>query len=198
MKSSSNDGFLLTKASDAERGCFLWSAPEQTAKQKSKSRWFHYHITLMDRDFRRRDAHVAAPYWGHDLVLTTQGKCFPNFKTMPCFKRYVSVQWRCMSDRVSDQCQHDFCSRTFFLFYSVRCVTLPFLFAKPLSKTLNAKVCKIYTNMIDAIVVDVLVLCTKTLLELPAFSEGNPCVTGISSQWTRNAELWFFLCYKPG
>ena len=41
----------------------------------------HYDITLMDRDFRRCDAHVAVPYWGHDLVLTTQGKCFPNFKT---------------------------------------------------------------------------------------------------------------------
>ena len=98
----------------------------------------HYDITLMDRDFRRRDAHVAAPYWGHDLVLTTQGKCFPNFKTWPCFKRYVLLQWRCMSDRISDQCQHDFCSRNFFLIYSVRCVILPFLFAKPVQKTLNA------------------------------------------------------------
>ena len=94
----------------------------------------HYAITLMDRDFRRRDAHVAAPYWGHDLVLTTQGNCFPNFKTTPCFKHYVLLQWRCMSDRVSDQCQHDFCSRTFFLIDSVRCVTLPFLFAKPVPK----------------------------------------------------------------
>ena len=52
--------------------------------------------------------------------------------------------------------------------------------------------------MIDAIVVDVLLVCTKTLLELPAFSEGNPSVTGFSSQWTRNAELWFVLCYEPG
>ena len=33
MKASSNGGFPLTKASDAERGCFLWSTPEQTAKQ---------------------------------------------------------------------------------------------------------------------------------------------------------------------
>ena len=58
--------------------------------------------------------------------------------------------------------------------------------------------CKIYTNMIDAIVVDVLLVCTKTLIELPAFSEENPSVTGFSSQWTTNAELWFVLCYKPG
>ena len=127
----------------------------------------------MDRDFRRRDAHVASPYWGHDLVLTTQGKCFPNFKTTPFFKRYVSLQLRCMSDRVSDQCQHNFCSRTFFLIYSVRCVTLPFLFAKPVPKFLNVEVCKIYTNMIDAIVVDVLLICKKTLLELPAFFRGE-------------------------
>ena len=98
----------------------------------------HYDITLMDRDFRRRDAHVAAPCWGHDLVLTTQGKCFPNFKTRSCFKRYVLLQWRCMSDRVSDHCQRDFCSRIFFLIYSVRCVTLSFLFAKPVPKTLSA------------------------------------------------------------
>ena len=68
-----------------------------------------------------------------------------------------------MSDRVSDQCQHDFCSRTFFLIYSVRCVILPFLFAKPVPKTLNRKCVNIYTNMIDAIVVDVLLVCTKTL-----------------------------------
>ena len=33
MKASSNGGFPLTKASDAERGCFLWSVPEQSAKQ---------------------------------------------------------------------------------------------------------------------------------------------------------------------
>ena len=33
METSSNGGFPLTKASDAERGSFLWSAPEQTAKQ---------------------------------------------------------------------------------------------------------------------------------------------------------------------
>ena len=32
----------------------------------------------MDSDFRRRDAHVAALYGGHDLVRTTQDKCFPN------------------------------------------------------------------------------------------------------------------------
>ena len=31
--------------------------------------------------------------------------------------------------------------------------------------------------MIDDIVVDVLLVCTKTLLDLPAFSEGNPSVT---------------------
>ena len=143
MMTSSNGGFPLIKASDAERGCFLWSAPEQTAKQIINTGDFrchraHYDITLMDRAFRRLDAHVASPYWGHDLVLTTQDKCFPNFKTWPCFKSYVSLQWCCMSDRVSDQCQHDFCSRTFFLIYSIRCVTLPFLFAKPVPKTLNA------------------------------------------------------------
>ena len=144
MKMSSNGGFPLTKANDAERGCFLWSALEQTANQINRDAGdfrchrAHYDITLMDRDFRRRDAHVAAPYWGHDLVLTSQGKWFPNFKTRPRFKRDVSLQWRCMSDRVSYQCQHDFCSRTFFLIYSVRCVPLPFLFAKPVSKTLHA------------------------------------------------------------
>ena len=33
MKTLSNGGFPLTKASDTDRGCSLWSAPEQTAKQ---------------------------------------------------------------------------------------------------------------------------------------------------------------------
>ena len=33
MMTSSSGGFPLTKASDAERGCFVWSAPEKTAKQ---------------------------------------------------------------------------------------------------------------------------------------------------------------------
>ena len=61
----------------------------------------HYDTTLMDHDFRRPDAHVAAPYSGHDLVLTTQCKCFPNLKSRPCFKRYISLQWRCMGDTVS-------------------------------------------------------------------------------------------------
>ena len=37
MKTSSNGGFPLTKASDLGRGCFLWSAPEQTAKQIIKT-----------------------------------------------------------------------------------------------------------------------------------------------------------------
>ena len=41
----------------------------------------------MDRDFRRRDAHVVALYWGRDLVLTTQGKCFPNFKFVCCITK---------------------------------------------------------------------------------------------------------------
>ena len=41
------------------------------------SLWHHFNI--MDRDFRRRGAHVAAPYWGHVSVITNQGKCFPNF-----------------------------------------------------------------------------------------------------------------------
>ena len=31
----------------------------------------HLNITQIDCDFRRRDAHVAAPYRGHVLVLTT-------------------------------------------------------------------------------------------------------------------------------
>ena len=30
----------LTKASDAELWCFLWSAPEQTVEQKSRRLWF--------------------------------------------------------------------------------------------------------------------------------------------------------------
>ena len=52
--------------------------------KQSRRRWFwHYDNTLMDRDFRRHDAHVAVPYWGHILVLTTQGKCFPNVKAGP-------------------------------------------------------------------------------------------------------------------
>ena len=111
----------------------VWSAPEQTAKQNNwdggdfRCHRAHYDITLMDRDFRRRDAHVVASYWGHDLVLTTQGKCFPNFKTRPCFKRYVSLQWRCMSDRVRSVSTR-LCSRNFFLIYSVRCVTLPSIY----------------------------------------------------------------------
>ena len=177
MKTSSNGGFPLTKASDLERGCFLWSAPEQTAKQNNRDggdfrcHRAHYDITLMDRDFRRRDAHVAAPYWGPDLVLTTQGKYFPNFKTRPCFKRYVSLQWRCMSGRV-------------------RSVSTWLLF-KNFLLDLFRSMCNLAFRIIDAIVVDVLLVCRKTLLELPAFSEGNPSVTGFSSQWTRNAELWF-------
>ena len=85
----------------------------------------HYDITIMDRDFRRRDTHVAAPHWGHVLVLTAQGKCFPNLKARPWWKRCISLQWRCMSDIVSQI--SDFCSRNSFLIYSVQCVTLPFL-----------------------------------------------------------------------
>ena len=61
----------------------------------------HYDITVLDRDFRRRDTHVVAPYWCQVLVLTTQGKCFPNFKARPWFKRYISLQWRCMSNIMS-------------------------------------------------------------------------------------------------
>ena len=30
----------LTKASDAELWCFLWSAPEQTSRKQSRRRWF--------------------------------------------------------------------------------------------------------------------------------------------------------------
>ena len=30
-----------------------------------------------------------------------------------------------------------------------------------------------------------------------SFFWGNPSLTGFSPQWTRNAELWFVLCYKP-
>ena len=37
MMALSNGGFPLTKANDAERGCFLWAAPEQTAKQTTET-----------------------------------------------------------------------------------------------------------------------------------------------------------------
>ena len=44
---SSNGGFPLTKANDAELGCFLWSAPEQTAKQTIETPVISDAITLI-------------------------------------------------------------------------------------------------------------------------------------------------------
>ena len=76
--------------------------------KQSRRRWFQLPSRSLWHQsdgpcvvIRRRDANVAAPYWDHILVLTTQGKCFPNFEARPWFKRYISLQWRCMSDIVS-------------------------------------------------------------------------------------------------
>ena len=44
----------LTKASDAELSCFLWSAPEQTLEQTimmSRSLWCHSNVCLADKSF---------------------------------------------------------------------------------------------------------------------------------------------------
>ena len=37
----------LTKASDAELWCFLWSAPHQTVEKKSRRRWFDTPLRLL-------------------------------------------------------------------------------------------------------------------------------------------------------
>ena len=39
-ESTGNPWIPLTKASDAERWCFLWSAPEVTLSKQSRRRWF--------------------------------------------------------------------------------------------------------------------------------------------------------------
>ena len=135
MMTSSNGAFPLTNANDAERGCFLWSAPEQTAKQTIETPvisdtialimtsiwwtvcWFQTPWptcsgTLLRSRFSSHDTRqMFSEFWGKALIQTL----------------YIIAMALHERHRILNQCQHDFCSRTLFLICSIQWVTLPFL-----------------------------------------------------------------------
>ena len=98
--------------------------------------------TVLRSPFSSHDQrHMFSELWGKALIQTL----------------YIIAMVLHERHRVSNQCQHGFCFRTIFLDLFCLMCNLAIVIHKICTKIFSRR--KIYTNMIDAIVVDLLLVC---------------------------------------